>query len=123
MDKVANSKCRDHVVARLPFKGSNLWGEWVKPLAHDKQQYVVYSYGQHFPAYVYAEGMWFENEDKPCSYRMVYSPTTSKHMSQARPTDKTILLSTRAMIALVAEGYGYLVKQRILTGENYARGR
>lgn len=116
MDKVANSKCRNYVVARLPFKGSNLWGEWVKPLAHDKQQYVVYSYGQHFPAYVYAEGMWFENEDK-------YSRTTARHLSQARPTDKTILMSTRAMIALVAEGYDYLVKQRILTGDNYARGR
>lgn len=121
MDKVANGKCRNYVVARLPFKGSNLWGEWVKPLTTlrnetDKHQYVVYSYGQHFPAYVYSGGMWFENEDK-------YSPTTSKHMSQARPTDKTILLSTRAMIALVAEGYDCLVKQRILTGENYARGR
>jgi hypothetical protein len=116
MDKVANSKCRNHVVARLPFKGSNLWGEWVKPLTNNKQQYVVYSYGQHFPVYVYSEGMWFENEDK-------YSRTTARHLSQARPTDKTILLSTRAMIALVVEGYNYLVKQRILTGDNYARGR
>jgi hypothetical protein len=120
MDRVANTKCRNHVVARLPFKGSNLWGEWVKPPAtlrneRDMYQYVVFSYGQHFPAYVYWGGMWFENEDK-------YSPTTSKHMSQARPTDKTILLSTRAMIALVAEGYDHLVKQRILTGGNYARG-
>lgn len=116
MNRVPNTKCRNHVVARLPFKGSNLWGEWVKPLANNKQQYVVYSYGQHFPVYVYSEGMWFENEDK-------YSRTTARHLSQARPTDKTILLSTRAMIALVVEGYNYLVKQRILTGDNYARGR
>lgn len=112
MEKVANTKCRNHVVARLPFQGSNLYAEWVKPLANNAKQYVVYSYGQHFPAYIYADGVWFENEDK-------YSPTTSKHMSQARPTDKTILLSTRAMIALVAEGYEYLVKQRILTGRHY----
>jgi hypothetical protein len=121
MTKVANTKCRSYVTARLPFKGSNLNGEWVKPLTAlrnetDKQQYVVYSYGQHFPVYVYSEGMWFENEDK-------YSRTTARHLSQARPTDKTILLSTRAMIALVVEGYNYLVKQRILTGDNYARGR
>jgi hypothetical protein len=117
MERVANTKCRNHVVARLPFQGSNLYAEWVQPLTAlrnetDKQQYVVFSYGAHFPAYIYTEGVWFENEDK-------YSPTTSKHMSQARPTDKTILLSTRAMIALVAEGYEYLVKQRILTGRHY----
>jgi len=58
MTQVANSKCRSYVAARLPFKGSNLFGEYIN------DQYVVYSYGAHFPAYVYSEGMWFENEDK-----------------------------------------------------------
>jgi len=105
MKQVANSKCRSLVAARLPFKGSNLWGEYIDGTGH----YVVLSYGYHFPLYIYAQGMWFENEDG-------YSRSTTRHRSQARPTDKTILLGTRGMIALMNDGYQYLVKQRILTG-------
>jgi hypothetical protein len=108
MTQVANSKCRSFVTARLPFKGSNLWGEYVEGTGH----YVVVSYGYHFPLYIYANDMWFENEDG-------YSRTTARHKSQAKPTDKTILLSTQAMVALMHDGYQHLVKQRILTGERY----
>jgi hypothetical protein len=114
MTKVANSKCRQYVTARLPFTGSNLWGEWIKSIDNDSRQYVVLSYGQHFPLYIYANDMWFENEDG-------YSRTTARHKSQARPTDKTILLGTRAMIALMVHGYMGVLKQRVLTGERYGR--
>ena len=106
--QVANSKCRFLVQSRLPFKGSNLWGENI-PTWDKQQQYVVLSYGYHFPLYIYANDMWFENEDG-------YSRSTARHKSQARPTDKTILLGTRGMIALMQDGYQALVKQRILTG-------
>jgi hypothetical protein len=119
MKQVANSKCRSLVAARLPFKGSNLWGEWIRLYGENgitnAQQYVVVSYGYHFPLYIYANDMWFENEDG-------YSRTTARHKSQARPTDKTILLGTRGMIALMSDGsdgYQALVRQRILTGRHY----
>ena len=107
--QVANSKCRFLVQSQLPFKGSNLWGE------HLNGQYVVVSYGYHFPLYIYTNDMWFENKDG-------YSRTTARHKSQARPTDKTIPLGTRGMIALMSDGsdgYQALVKQRILTGRHY----
>jgi hypothetical protein len=111
---IANSKCRSAVQSCTPFKGSNLWGEWTKTVTNEDWQYIVYSYGHHFPLYINSGRMWFENSDK-------YSRTTGRHLSQARPTDKTILLSTQGMIALATGGYNYLVKQRILTGEQYVR--
>ena len=42
--------------------------------------YIVYSYGYHFPMYVYdtQRDMWFANSDK-------FSSTTSRHQSKARP--------------------------------------
>jgi hypothetical protein len=111
--RVANSKCRFLVQSQLPFRGSNLWGEWMLHYGENgvtnAQQYVVLSYGYHFPLYIYANDMWFENEDG-------YSRSTARHRTQARPTDKTILLGTRGMIALMQDGYQALVKQRILTG-------
>jgi hypothetical protein len=58
------------------FRNNNktVWSEAQGPL------YIVYSYGDHFPIYVYdhAAGMWFGNDDK-------YSPTTSRHQTYARP--------------------------------------
>ena len=64
--------------------------------------YIVYSYGEHFPMYVYDDsvGMWFDNEDR-------YSPTTAKHQTLARPdTDDMTTLPTTALLDLIAVG-GY----------------
>jgi hypothetical protein len=113
-DYIPNSKCRSAVQSCTPFKGSNLWGEWEWADNKSMRQYVVYSYGPHFPLYINSGGMWFENSDR-------YSRTTSRHLSLARPTDKTILLTTQGMITLLINGWEHLVKQRILTGEQYGR--
>jgi hypothetical protein len=114
MAKIPNRDARLHVEQRKPFEGSNIRGKWLCPTnAEDVERdgiYVVYSYGEHFPMYIYAENTWFENEDK-------VSRTTSKHQSQCRPTERTILLSTAWMKQLVAVGYGGIAKQRILKGE------
>lgn len=74
MKKIANRDARYYVEKLLPFKGNNTWGE---NKAHGA--YVVYSYGFHWPMFIYAEGVWFENGDK-------YSVTTKKHTSQCRPS-------------------------------------
>lgn len=108
MDKVSNAKCREYVQQRKPFRGSNLWGEWVvglTPLAPSR--YVVYSYGQHFPLFVYTHDCWFENEDK-------YSVSTSKHRTQSHPLCPTVLLSTHWMRTLADWGYEAIAKKRIL---------
>lgn len=91
MDRVANSRAREYVNKRLPFIGSNTYAQWVNG------KYVVYSYGSHFPMYVWDKG-WIFNIDR-------YSRTTSKHQSQLRPTlpafGMVIKLTTKEIIDLI----------------------
>jgi hypothetical protein len=116
MIKVANAKCRDLVSRRLPFKGSNLWGNWSCPTnAEDIEKdciYVVYSYGTHFPLWVYDPlvDRWFGNADN-------YSVTTSKHRSQSQPLDVTVKwFDTETMKRLTYGGYKQLASDRVLFG-------
>lgn len=76
-------KARQFAQQRIPFTNSNgqLFGRWETP-----SLYVVYSYGQHWPLFVWDGTEWYENEDK-CSR------TTSKHRSQTAPLVPTELRS------------------------------
>lgn len=93
MQKIANRDAGVFAGNRTPFKGSNLYGE---ELAGGV--FVVYSYGQHFPMFVFKNGKWYANEDR-------YSVTTSKHYGQAFPRgidhDKVIKLPTEEMKNLI----------------------
>lgn len=75
--KTTNAKCRAYVRSCTPFTNSNdqLFGRWETP-----HLYVVYSYGSHWPLFMYnaATCLWYENEDK-------YSVTTSRHHGYAHP--------------------------------------
>lgn len=103
--KIANKAARSMVEQRRPFEGSNLFARYE---SNDTEQwYVVYSYGEHYPMFIHAEGCWFENEDK-------YSPTTSKHRSQAHPHRTTVLLSTEWMKRLARGGFKAIAQERIL---------
>ena len=76
--KVANKNASQYVDELKVFEGSNTFAEH-----YDKKNlYVVYSYGYHFPMYVYdyQAGIWVGNEDR-------YSMSTSKHQSQCRPSE------------------------------------
>lgn len=114
--KIANSKCRPLVEARTPFQGSNLWGAWLNStfVESTDKQYVVFSYGNHFPIYIYDQDtqQWFGNKDR-------FSQSTTRHQSQARPmANGTQLqwLDTRRMIVLATIGYTEFVKRRVLEG-------
>lgn len=78
--KVSGWKARPLVQAKEDFTNHNgqLFGRWETP-----SLYVVYSYGEHWPLFAWDNGAWYENEDK-------YSPTTSKHRTQAHPHCDTI---------------------------------
>lgn len=89
---VANNKCKSFVTSRTPFTGSNLYAEYLRP---DQTVYVVWSYGEHFPLYVWANGAWYENEDG-------YSASTKRHKSQARPSERTVLLDTNALKEVIS---------------------
>ena len=72
MEQVANKNCRSLVEDRKEFNGSNLYARKIGKL------YVVYSYGEHYPMFLFRKGWWYENKDG-------FSRSTGKHHSQARP--------------------------------------
>lgn len=104
--KTSNIKCRTLVQSRQPFNGNNLFGVYLEGNAdlNLTPRYVVYSYGTHWPLFVWQAcdqdsdlGMWFENQDR-------YSVTTSKHKTQAHPHYPTQPMTTGAMIRIVEDG-------------------
>lgn len=100
VQKIANGKCREYVRNHKEFIGNNLYGRLVS-ISPDSGEtvYVVYSYGAHFPLFIYhyTTDTWFENEDR-------YSVTTSKHRSQAHPLVPTKKASTTFMKTLISQG-------------------
>jgi len=72
MVRIANKNGSDYTTWRHEFTGSNTFAEWNEGI------YAVYSYGRHFPLFVWNGSKWFENSDK-------YSVSTSKQQTQLRP--------------------------------------
>ena len=70
--KVSNKNASTYVNKKVEFQGSNTFGRY------NGKIYAVYSYGFHFPMYVFKRGKWYGNSDK-------YSVSTSKHQTQLRP--------------------------------------
>jgi len=91
--KIANKDARTYVDNRAEFTGSHTMARWQGPV------YVVYSYGTHFPMYVYDSLMhvWFGNYDK-------YSVSTSKHQSQLRPSGDVIYRNTEFLKNVIYSG-------------------
>lgn len=87
--RITNKDASSYVSRRALFKGSNLYSE------NRGNAYVVFSYGEHFPLFIYAGGKWYENEVR-------YSPSTSRHQTQARPDAAGItMLDTSGMKELL----------------------
>ena len=106
--KTPNRHAKQYVHNKQNFIGSNLMGQW-----HASGVYVVYSYGHHFPIWVYdCIGGWFGNVDK-------YSRTTSRHQSQTHPNQDIHWLHTDALLYLVKLGYKQVVTNRVLHGVKY----
>jgi hypothetical protein len=93
--KIANRDARKYVQRLDPFQGSNIYAQMHQPNPGSPASwYVIYSYGAHWPLFVYADGVWYENEDR-------YSPTTSKHRGQVHPHQPTTLLPCEKLLQLV----------------------
>ena len=86
MKKVSNIRSRSYVQDRLPFKANNLFA------VTKGNKYIVYSYGVHFPLFLFSNGIWYENQDK-------YSVTTSKHKTQSPPLCNTQTVSNEWLIS------------------------
>jgi hypothetical protein len=90
--KIAGGQARPYVQAKKAFRNHNnqLFARWEAPLL-----YVVYSYGDHWPLWVWDGFDWYENEDK-------YSPTTTKHRSQTNPFTPTTKVSRTWLRTMIA---------------------
>lgn len=110
MKRVSNKGCGKYTAERIPFQGSNLFAE------DHPNLYVVYSYGKHFPMYVYDKevNQWFGNKDK-------YSPSTTRQQSQAYPQGVTTIhyMSTNDLCSLSMMGYTTFTRIRMgVTNDN-----
>jgi|TARA_X000001388_G_C2215405_1_gene116988 hypothetical protein len=74
MTKISNRDARQYVQKRKEFTGSNTFGRWV-----NDDNYVVFSYGEHFPMFAYKKNFGW------CTQTSKYSVTTSKHYTQLHP--------------------------------------
>ena len=102
--KTSNKNCRLLVQNRQAFTANNIFAEYVTANADgqplDTCRYVVYSYGKHFPMYIYEGGAWYANIDK-------FSVSTSKHQTQANPClgqSTPMPMNTLAMQTIVRYG-------------------
>jgi|TARA_R110000764_G_scaffold38004_1_gene84171 hypothetical protein len=100
-NKIANKDASESVNRCEDFQGSNTFAENLRlGCGCNEDLYVVYSYGHHFPMYVYdyTTREWYENSEK-------YSPTTSKHQSQCRPRfEIKEKFNTKELIQLIGRG-------------------
>lgn len=101
--RVANRDISEYINRLEVVEGSNIFtensGSQPDDPSTDDNLYIVYSYGWHFPMYIYCRqsDLWYGNTDK-------YSVTTSKHQSQAQPQTVNHWLTTNAMKDLVRHG-------------------
>ena len=91
--RVANKNASKYVNELKEFKGSyNRYGKHNASIFAENESafdmygedlYVVYSYGYHFPMYIYDRqaGIWIGSSDR-------HSSSTSKHQSQCRPSEE-----------------------------------
>lgn len=95
--RINGRKCRPYVQNRKAFTNSNgqLYG-----VSHTPLLYVVYSYGEHWPLFVWDGFDWYENEDR-CS------PTTSRHRSYAHPYAETQLLPCSWLRTFISSHKGH----------------
>lgn len=92
MPTINGRKCRSLVQARTPFKSHGaIYGRKCGPYG-----YAVFSYGEHWPLFVWDGHAWFENTDR-------YSVTTSKHRGYTHPHVETQPRTCEDLIRSVAQ--------------------
>jgi hypothetical protein len=74
--KVTNNTAYEYATAKMPFKGSNIEGQWNVNNNND-WYYVIESYGW-YPVFLYINNQWYRTLD-------TYSSSTRKQMSQVDP--------------------------------------
>jgi hypothetical protein len=126
--KINNGEASEYVTRRQAFRGNNMYGEWgyspdADVPAEQAKIYAVYSYGTHWPLFVYdpMNEQWYENNsgydwrdgrrhsntfNGGSGRRSAnkFSPTTLRHHREARPSAETTLCDVEDLKRLVKSG-------------------
>lgn len=109
---IRNMDMRPYVQRKDKFVNANgtMYSKWKGEGANST--YVVYSYNDTWPVFVYSPHLdkWWENQDK-------VSTTTSRHLSQSHPHTVTEKISVH-LLRLIAEAgpiesVKHIIKQRV----------
>jgi hypothetical protein len=107
MPKISNKEIRAKVELMKEFdnKNSSCYGRRLEKAG----LYVVYSYGEHWPLFVYdwRVNQWYENTDK-------YSNTTSRHASHSRPHDLTKSAQANGFISMTCNEIKTLLNNKTM---------
>lgn len=87
---------RSLVRSRQEFEGNSIYAQW-RTASNGQRLYVVFSYGVHWPLFVWHDGKWYANGDK-------FSVTTTKHKTLADPREGADELNLQQMQDLVHSG-------------------
>lgn len=113
MTKISNKEIRAKVEIMEEFdnKNSSCYGRRLEKAG----LYVVYSYGEHWPLFVYdwRVNQWYENTDK-YSATVKYSNTTSRHASHSRPYDLTASARENGFIGMSVAEIKEFIQRRII---------
>jgi len=91
--RITNVTARQYVQRKESFQGNNLFGEW------RYGRYVVTSYGDHFPLFIWEEGTWYENIEK-----ITQTHPHSKHRTQTHPHEDTLPMTCKDMVVIMNHG-------------------
>jgi len=111
--KYANKDMRKAVEYMTEFQNNN---RTVYSIRYENAGiYAVYSYGNHWPLWVYDwnSNQWYENVDK-------YSVTTSRHASHTKPYDLTKSAKANGFISMTCNEIKALIDNKIYTKEKVA---
>ena len=100
--KVTNNTAYEYATAKMPFKGSNIEGQWNVNDNND-WYYVITSYGW-YPVFLYINNQWYRTLE-------TYSSSTRKQMSQVNPVKYDSNLQANVMSVTKDEMEG-LIKGR-----------
>lgn len=112
MTRLTNHEARQYVLDKKPFKTNNetMFGLFRKGSTENTYPptYTVYSYGEHFPMYVYdyEACQWIGNKDK-------YSRTTTNHQRIVRPNTIAQWVDTDTLKRIAVYGLVGVVAHRM----------
>ena len=114
--RISNAQARDFITELEDFQNTNktLFGKTNK-----LGDYVVYSYGRHFPIYLWVAslGAWVANSDDYVKGDGCISKTTSRHKTVCRPIQEIHhWVNTEDLCHIIRYGYAEYAARR-LTGQ------